>query len=463
MLKYNFSKTEGKSLYEGLYEALKADILNGHLKAGHKLPSKRNMAADNGISVTTVLNAYNQLLMEGYIIGHEKRGYFVADIQTLPHKEERRRGFTGRYYHEDSWFADFRSNDILYQHFPFATWKKVVREILADYDEALIHRCNPFGLEQLRIQIADYLYRVRGMNVSPECIVVGAGIEYLYARLITIFPEHTIYAVETPGYRKIPEIYAAYHLRWKSVGMDAGGLSMVDLITSDADVVHVSPEHHYPLGTIMPAARRHELLAWAGENEDRYIIEDDYDCEFRYNSKPIPALKSRDNADKVIYMNTFSKTMSPSIRISYMVLPERLMKRYVDSTHFFTNSTSTLEQHAMARFIENGHFERHLSRIRRAYRMEGERLIRLIRENPAIPAVEITGGDSGTHVIVKVDTQMPDLTLRRKAAEMGINMKCISDFCSSPDPRYDHCMVLNFSNMDEDVQREAIRRLGEIF
>ena len=463
MLKYDFRKMTGKSLYEALYEALKNDILSGRIKAGQRLPSKRTMAEDNEISVTTVMNAYNQLILEGYIKGQEKRGYFVTELQTLPMITGKKSGFNGRYYKKESWFADFRSNNILYQHFPFATWKKVVREVLSDYDVELIHRGNPFGLEELRTQIADYLYRARGISVSPECIIIGAGIEYLYARLITIFPAHTIYAVETPGYRKIPDIYKAYHLRWKSVGMDEQGVSMADLIISDADIVHVSPEHHYPLGTVMPVQRRHELLAWARENEDRYIIEDDYDCEFRYHSRPFAALKSRDPSDKVIYMNTFSKTLSPSIRISYMVLPERLLQRYIDSTHFFTNSTSGLEQHALARFIEKGHFERHLNRIRKVYHQEGDNLIRRIRENPAIPVAELAGGESGTHLTVRVKTEMPDDVIKRKAAEMGINLKCISDFCTVPDPKYDHIMVLNYSDMDEETQREAIRRLGEIF
>ncbi len=463
MLKYNFDKKPGRPLYEGLYEALRADIISGRLKAGHQLPSKRNMAADNDISITTVMNAYQQLQMEGYIYSREKQGYFVADIQMLSPMAKRETPFKGTYYREEKWFADFRSNNILYQNFPFATWKKVVRDILSEKDVELVRRGNPFGIEELRTQIAGYLYRVRRISVSPECIIIGAGIEYLYARLITIFPNHTIYAVESPGYRKIPNIYKAYHLRWKSVSMDLSGVSMAGLRISDANIVHVSPEHHYPLGITMPAARRNELLAWAQEESDRYIIEDDYDCEFRYNSRPFPALKSQDTHGKVIYMNTFSKTLSPAVRISYMVLPEPLLVRYIEETHFFTNSTSSLEQYAVARFIEKGYFERHLGRIRKLQRQEGERLIRMIRANKQIPVVDLVGGGSGTHVTVKLDTQMTDEELKRRAAEMGINLKCLSDFCTIPEERYNHSMVLNFSDMDEQTQQEAIRRLGEIF
>ncbi|MBR2576808.1 MAG: PLP-dependent aminotransferase family protein [Firmicutes bacterium] len=463
MLKYSFERKQGVPLYEELYKALKADILAGRLRAGERLPSKRAMAEDNDISVTTVLNAYQQLITEGFITSSEKRGYFVAEIQKIEPVPETPRPFVGKYYKEDEWFADFQSNNFLYNHFPFAMWKKVIREILSEYDLELVRRGNPFGLEELRTQIAAFLYRSRGISVSPECVIIGAGIEYLYARLVNLFPEDTVYAVETPGYRKIPDIYDAYDLRWRNVGMDAHGIRMPELISSGANIVHVSPEHHYPLGTVMSVARRYQLLNWANSDENRYIIEDDYDCEFRYQSRIIPALKSRDSAGRVIYMNTFSKTLSPAVRISYMVLPEHLLQRYIEHTRFFTNSTSSLEQYAVARFLEKGYFERHLNRIRKRYRQEGEQLIALLQENKRIPIRSIRGGDSGTHVTVSLDTTMSDAELRKRSAEAGVHLSCLSDFCTRPDPRYDHVMVLNFSDMDEETQREAIRRLGEIF
>ena len=463
MLKYSFERKRGVPLYEELYKALKADILAGRLRAGERLPSKRAMAEDNDISVTTVLNAYQQLITEGFITSSEKRGYFVAEIQKIEPVPETPRPFVGKYYKEDEWFADFQSNNFLYNHFPFAMWKKVIREILSEYDLELVRRGNPFGLEELRTQIAAFLYRSRGISVSPECVIIGAGIEYLYARLVNLFPEDTVYAVETPGYRKIPDIYDAYDLRWRNVGMDAHGIRMPELISSGANIVHVSPEHHYPLGTVMSVARRYQLLNWANSDENRYIIEDDYDCEFRYQSRIIPALKSRDSAGRVIYMNTFSKTLSPAVRISYMVLPEHLLQRYIEHTRFFTNSTSSLEQYAVARFLEKGYFERHLNRIRKRYRQEGEQLIALLQENKRIPIRSIRGGDSGTHVTVSLDTTMSDAELRKRSAEAGVHLSCLSDFCTRPDPRYDHVMVLNFSDMDEETQREAIRRLGEIF
>ena len=463
MIKYELEKRPGRPLYESLYEALRRDILSGRLAAGTRLPPKREMASDNDISLTTVINAYQQLIMEGYIINEERRGYFVAGIKAMPKMPGRRPEEEKEYYQEEEWFADFCANNTLYRYFPFTTWKKVVREVLSDYEMELVVRGNPFGLEALREQIADYLYRARGISVSPACIIIGAGIEYLYARLITLFPPATIYAVENPGYLKIPQIYASYHLRWKEIEMEEGGISMEDLRVKDVVITHVSPDHHYPLGTIMPADRRQELLAWAEEYEERYIIEDDYDCEFRYNSKPIPALKSLDAHGKVIYMNTFSKTVSPALRISYMVLPEQLLKRYISRMHFFTNSTSSLEQYALARFIGNGHFERHLNKIRKYYRQEGEQLLRALRENDSIPIQSISGGDSGTHLLVKLNTELNDRDVKRRAAALGVNISCLSDFCIRANRKYDHTLVLNYSDLDEETQREAIRRIGTVF
>ena len=462
MLHYTLNKQPGKPLYEELYKAIRNDILKGRLRSGQRLPSKRDMAADNNLSITTVLNAYQQLLMEGYLVSEEKKGYFVADLVAMPASEVLRT--EGKpLYTEDNWFADFRSNNILYRHFPFAAWKKVLREILSDYDLELVKRANPFGLRVLREQIADYLYRVRGISVSPECIVIGAGIEYLYARLITLFPSSTIYAVENPGYQKISQIYQAYHLRWKSIAMDESGIYLSDLRAQDAAIVHVSPEHHYPLGTMMPMGRRQELLAWAAEARERYIIEDDFDCEFRYNSKPIPAMKSLDTREKVIYMNTFSKTLSPAVRVSYMVLPEHLAEQYISNTHFYTNTASSLEQYAVARFIEKGYFERHLNRVRKLYRQEGERLLKLLGEDTLIPIRKLSGGSSGTHLLIELDTDMTDAEVKQKAAEQGIYIACLSDYCSKNSQLYEHTLILNYSELDDDTQREAIRRLGTVF
>ena len=497
MLIYDFSKRGTHPLYEYLYHCLKEDILSGRIPAGTKLPSKRELAADNQISVRTVMNAYDQLLTEGYITSEEKRGYFAAKLETTPGlapyqaaqgtvhapygsssspaafhdgtagsgsaRAASRSSEEEPLYKEDTWFADFTSNNTIYEKFPFSLWRKTMREVLSEYDLELVQRAHFLGVPALRNAIADYLYRSRGMNVSPECIVIGASIEYLYEKLIKLLPERSVYGAENPGYRKIPRIYEEFGLPWKSIEMDESGLSMESLRESGANIVHVSPEHHYPLGTVTTAGRRQELLAWTAEAADRYIIEDDYDCEFRYSTKSIPALQSMDTNHRVIYMNTFSKSLAPAIRISYMVLPKKLMERYIARANFYSNSASSCEQHALARFIENGSFERHLSRLKKYYRQEGERLLRIIKQSSLIPASQITGGSCGTHLLVYLDTSMTDVEIRWAARSKGINLACLSEFCTEVQPEYEHVLVLNYCDLDERTLAETVRRLGNIF
>ena len=462
MLIYNFEKRNGQTLYDYLYECMKKDILSGRLPPKTKLPSKREMAKDNGISITTVMNAYDQLLMEGYIISKEKKGYFVADVQAMSEYHPEPLEFS-KIYQEEQWFVDFTANNTVYNKFPFSTWRKVVREVLAEYDMELVMRGNFLGVEKLRQEITDYLYRSRGITVSPECIVIGAGIEYLYSRLIKLLPSDAVYAVENPGYKKIPRIYEENGLKWKWVEMDEHGINMKSLRKSQASVIHVSPEHHYPLGTVMTTVRRQEVLEWVAERPDRYIIEDDYDCEFRYRSKSIPALKGLDRNHRVIYMNTFSKSLAPAIRISYMILPEKLMEKYVRTSNFYSNTVSSLEQYALAKFIEKGYFERHLSRIKKYYRIEGERLLRIIKQSPLLPIVKAEGMESGTHLLVKLDTSLTDVEIKWAAKSQGINISCLSEFCGEIKPEYQHVLVINYSDLDENTLREAVRRLANIF
>ena len=462
MLIYNFEKRNGQTLYDYLYECMKKDILSGRLPTKTKLPSKREMAKDNGISITTVMNAYDQLLMEGYIISKEKKGYFVADVQAMSEYHPESLEFS-KIYQEEQWFVDFTANNTVYNKFPFSTWRKVVREVLAEYDMELVMRGNFLGVEKLRQEITDYLYRSRGITVSPECIVIGAGIEYLYSRLIKLLPSDAVYAVENPGYKKIPRIYEENGLKWKWVEMDEHGINMKSLRKSQASVIHVSPEHHYPLGTVMTTVRRQEVLEWVAERPDRYIIEDDYDCEFRYRSKSIPALKGLDRNHRVIYMNTFSKSLAPAIRISYMILPEKLMEKYVRTSNFYSNTVSSLEQYALAKFIEKGYFERHLSRIKKYYRIEGERLLRIIKQSPLLPIVKAEGMESGTHLLVKLDTSLTDVEIKWAAKSQGINIACLSEFCGEIKPEYQHVLVINYSDLDENTLREAVRRLANIF
>lgn len=465
MLAYDFSRREDRPLYEYLYQCLKNDILTGRLPAGSKLPSKRELANDNQISVRTVMNAYEQLLTEGYIVARERQGYFVAQVEktTLQTSEALAFPQAAPIYKDETWFADFTSNDTIYHKFPFSLWRKTMRQVLSESDTELVQRAHFLGIPALRQTIAEFLYRSRGMQVSPEHIVVGACIDYLYTKLIRLLPSGSVYGAENPGYRKIPRIYEENGVDWRSVEMDENGISMKSLCESGANVIHVSPEHHYPLGTVMTARRRQELLAWASAQPDRYIIEDDYDCEFRYQTRNIPALQSMDRHHRVIYMNTFSKTLAPAIRISYMVLPEKIMSQYVKRANFYSNTASSCEQYALAHFITEGYFERHLNRLKKYYRQQGERLLRIIKQTDLIPTAEISGVTCGTHLLLRVDTSLSDVEVKWAARQQGINLACLSEFCTQDKPEYQHVLILNYSDLDENTLRETARRLGNIF
>lgn len=461
MLRYNFEKRNGRPLYKYLYECIREDILNGRLPARTKLPSKRELAKENNISIKTVMNAYEQLLVEGYVYSLEKKGYFVAAVEERPQPGSGPQEYPV-IYEEQEWEFDFTVNNTVYEKFPFSLWKKTMRDVLAEYEKELVQRAHFQGVRKLRESIADYSYRIRGMRVSPECIVIGSGAEYLYHRLMKLLGTDAVYAMENPGYRKIANIFTDYGLKWHYVEMDENGIEMDDLRKSGADVIHVSPEHNYPLGTVMSMPRRRELLEWASEQPERYIIEDDYDCEFRYRCRMIPTLQSMDYDHRVIYMNTFSKTLAPAIRISYMVLPEELMRRYLDTTNFYSNTASVCEQYALAEFIREGYFERHVSRLKKYYLGQGE-LLKKIISNSALPVSEIIGGDSGTHLLVRLDTRLSDEEIRRAAQSRGIHIACLSEFCGIVHPRYQHVLVLNYPEWGEEKLIRAIQKLAEIF
>ena len=270
---------------------------------------------------------------------------------------------------EPHYFADFISNRTNHENFPFSVWAKLVREMVSGESATLLQPPPVGGIPELRKAIADHLYAFRGIGVSPEQIIIGAGTEYLYGLLIQLFGNTAIYAIEDPGYAKISKIYESHGVRVRHIPMDENGIRTEVLEASASDILHLSPSHHYPTGIVTSISRRYELLGWASKSEKRYIIEDDYDSEFRLLGRPIPALQSIDVMDKVIYMNTFSKSLSSTIRISYMVLPEKLLKMFYAKLGFYSCTVSNFEQYTLARFISGGYFEKHINRMRNYYRI----------------------------------------------------------------------------------------------
>lgn len=463
MLTYDLSQRGKHTMYEFLYEKIKEDIVQGRMAGGEKLPSKRALAEHLKISIKTVENAYAQLQLEGYISSEEKRGYFVnGSAAGIRKRGTAYPAFVSR-YQEEAYLADFTANNINYEKFPFSSWAKVMRETLTDYDTTLL-RVVPFnGVEKLRVEIAEYLFRYRGMRVSPDHIIVGAGTEYLYSRLLQLLGKNARYAIENPGYRKIAKIYASHEALWTYVDIDNQGMDVAALQKTAANVVHVSPGHHYPIGLVMPVGRRQELLNWAYEEAERYIIEDDFDCEFRIGGRPVPSLQSMDTGHRVIYMNTFSKTLVPSIRVSYMVLPQKLMDRYIAGMNFYSCTVSGFEQYALAAFLEKGYFERHIRRMVTYYRQQRERIKRIFQESELKEISTIVEADAGTHFLLKVETTLSDIEIKWAAKERGILLNCLSEYCFDHREKYSGMLIINYSDLPENKLRKAVKELEEIF
>ena len=462
MLTYTLTKHTGVSLYEQLYRAVKADILSGRLPGGTKLPSKRALAAHLEVSVITVKTPYEQLMAEGYLTGVEKKGYFVSAVQppliaappppaAAPQPEERR------------WFLDLVTNSIDAEDFPFTVWARLMRQTILEQGTGLLHPTPPQGAWALRRAIADHLRQFRGMAVGAEQIIVGAGTEVLYSLLVQLLGREATYGVEDPGYGKIARIYRACGASVAAVPLDGDGLSVQELRRSGADVVHISPSHHYPTGRVMPITRRQELLRWAQEKPERIILEDDYDSEFRFVGRPIPTLFSVDDSGQVVYLNTFSKTIAPSIRISFMVLPRRLLADFRQKLGFYACTVSAFEQYTLAQFLSGGWYEKHLSRMRKHYRQKRDAVIAALRQSPLSPHAAIAEEDAGLHFLLRLDGAPPDDVLRRAAEERGIRLAMLSDYYQSPRKAPQHVLVVNYTGIDTEKLPTALARLAELW
>ena len=464
MLTYDLSKKGNQTIYEYLFQCVKQDILEGRIEAHEKLPSKRTFAKHQQISLKTVENTYEQLLVEGYLYAEEKRGYFAAPIvkEAMKREHEAKNKVPFHIYDEEDdtkYWVDFTANRAAIANFPYVTWAKTIRNVLSQKEQELLETVPFQGVFELREEIAKYLYGFRGMQVSPDQIIIGAGTEYLYGRLIQLLGREHIYAVEDPGYRNISKIYKAHQVEWKYVGIDEDGILVDELYESQASVVHVSPGHHFPTGAIMPIARRQQLLEWAESGRERYIIEDDYDSEFRFSRMPVPAIQSLNHNHRVIYMNTFSKTLAPSIRISYMVLPRKLMERYVQTMNFYSCTVSSLEQYAMAEFMKQGFFERHIHRMRGFYKKKRDALLKVLEEKVDASRMTIEEKDAGNHFLLKLETSLSDTELKWMAKEEGIKLDCLSEYCFEKREQHSHTIIVNYSDLEEEKFAKAMKLL----
>ena len=451
-------------LYEQIYLAIKRDIEDGKISFGEKLPSTRLLAANLNVSRFTVDLAYDQLVSEGYIQARAGSGYFVCDLSNLfmrksdgrsPEKETVRQAEDRPRVRID--FSPFAVDSV---HFPYNIWKKRNREVRDDAEDLLSAR-EAAGDRGFRETIASYLYHARGVHCTPDQILIGAGNEYLLLLLVQLLGKNCSVVMENPTYLQAYEVFRHTGCQVHVAATDEDGLLRDELDRCSANVVYVMPSHQFPLGTVMPLARRQELLEWAAEAPERYIIEDDHDSEFRYIGKPISSLQSRDQNDCVIYFGTFSKSISPALRMSYMVLPRHLSERFFGNFAFYSSTVPTQSQLAVRRFMETGDFGRHLNRMRRIYKAKHDFLLRELKKRPWV--CKIRGENAGLHLVVEVTCGCSEDELLALALQQGVRIYSMNSYrIRAAEQREPVTLLLGFGGLSEEELSEGLAVLDDL-
>lgn len=469
MLTYDLAQRGELSRYEYLYRCIRRDIEAGTLEAGDRLPSKRRLAEHLSTSLVTVENAYAQLAAEGYVETRQRRGYYVRRIERPASsslavsaspsvgEEPREEGHSGL-------LADFSQSSAAVDESAASLWERALREVIAHEPTEELFATQPAqGTLRLRAAIASYLEGSRGVRVSPSCIVVGAGAQVLDAQIVKLLGRERIYALEDPGYTRLARLYLAEGVRLAYVGSDAEGVSLDDLRGSEASVVHLMPSHQFPTGRVTSIARRYGLLGWASEQPGRYIVEDDYDRDFRLAGRPIPPLKGIDASGCVIYTDTFTKSLSPSLRLAFMVLPPALVEPYRQRLECFSNTVSVIDQVALSHVLESGAYERHVNRYRRRQREIRDALVEAIEEGAFGPLATIEEADSGLHFVLALETALAEDEVARRSLAEGVRLVPLSSFvqeavhATSPDGRAR--FVMQYGGLDLGRVSEVVRVL----
>lgn len=446
-------------LYEQLYLLIKRDIETGEIKANEKLPSKRNLSKMLKISAVTIESAYEQLKDEGYIYSVEKSGYFAQAISAkvqqahTPSKSESESIPT-----PDTEFTfDLRGEHADIESFPFSVWSKLSRQVLSDQPRKLLQRMSNQGLFELRQEIAQYLGKYRGISAKSENIIIGAGTEYLLGLLVQLLPK-AIFAVENPGYKKVSQVLTANKARLCHIPLDNDGIDMDELHNSNANVVYVTPSHHFPLGNVMPIKRRNELLSFIKKKKNGYIIEDDYDSEFRFSGRPIPTLYSIDNGESVIYFGTFTQSLCPSLRISYMILPDRLIETYDSALSFYSSTVPSFEQYTLLKFMKEGYFERHLNRMRTIYKNRRDAFVTGLKHSSIGSKITVLGNNAGLSLLIKIDG-ISESELIEKARAVGVGISGLSSHYDDGTQAPYGVVIIGYSSLNLTEISEVIKLL----
>ena len=464
-------RQSGTAMYEQIYRFIREEIQKGNLNAGERLPSSRNLSENLKISRSTVQMAYDQLLAEGYIEAVPYKGCFAADTKGManiaeetsfrkwredflqPEKREER-------LENERERIDFSPRGIDLDNFPFGIWRKLSRDTLVDDNREMFGAGDPKGERAFREAIRSYLHSARGVNCQADQIIVGAGNEYLLMLLSRILGSGHQIAMENPTYKQAYRVLSGQGYSMCPIQMDKSGIRVDLLRESKADIAYVMPSHQYPMGIVMPIKRRQELLKWASEKEGRYLIEDDYDSEFRYKGVPIPALQGMDENGRVIYIGTFSKSVAPGIRIGFLVLPPALLKEYEKHASFYSSTVSRIDQNVMYQFLVKGYYERHLNRMRAVYKGKHDVLLGVLKKLEDRFGVQ--GEYAGLHVLLKHKKGMTEEGLIDLAVQKGVQVYGLSScFISEREWGYSPTLILGYGTLTQDEIEEGINLLNE--
>lgn len=461
MFTIHFDANTGIPLYEQIYQYIKNEIRTGALLPGEKLPSSRSLAAHLQVSRNTIDMAYGQLVSEGYLESKEKKGYYACEIAPL-HTYSGQPALTLQPNEipviKQGYQYDFSPFAIDISNFPYNTWRKLSKDVLSDNPEIFLQGPGQ-GDESLRNAIGRYLHESRSVSCTPDQIVVGAGTDYLLQLLIQLLPSKSVLAMENPTYTQAYRIFHGLGVTVAPISLDSSGIRVKELESSHANVAYVTPSHQYPLGVVMPVKRRSELLNWANQQTDRYIIEDDHDSEFRYKGKPIPALQGLDSGGKVIYLGTFSRAIAPAIRVAYMVLPKSLLRIYKETFPYYSSTVSRVDQNVITTFIEHGYFERHLNKMRKLYKLKHDSLLGALKcfGNK----IEILGENAGLYLVIRMHFSLTEEEIIKRAASSHIRVYGMKEYYLTPQSDYIPTLLLGYANLTPDEIRAGIHILYE--
>ena len=459
ILLIELNKNSDMPLYEQIYNQMREKIIHGKLRVGTKIPSKRKLGEFLHVSQTTIESAYEQLMAEGYIESIPRKGFFVQNIEELVHVEQDEQTISVLPEQQQMRY-DFSPGHIDTVHFPFNHWRKYAKNIIDFQSKHLLLLGDPHGDLALREEIARYLYHSRGVDCTAEQIIIGSGTEQLLPLIIRILGDQTTFAIEDPGYPLTHYVFSDHQRQAIPIPVDPEGMRVDRLQQVNAQVAYVTPSHQFPTGTVLSAARRTALLNWAAAENNRYIIEDDYDSEFRYTGRPIPALYGMDQGDHVIYISTFSKSLMPSLRIAYTVLPYPLLQRYRKAFIHYVSTVPRLDQHILASFMQDGHFSKHLNKMRTIYKKKLQTLLHTL--SMYRHAVSYYGEETGMHLTITVNLPKSEEQLLKEASNASIRLYSLNSYRKEKQfgtPSF----LLGFGGLSETEIEEGIQLLMRVW